>query len=333
MISVIVTCYNLERYIGDCLESMLGQDIGEAYEVVVVDDCSTDGSAARIAQFDSVRRVSTPANSGVMEAMLLGLREAHGELIFLLDGDDLWHRSKLSKVVELFHRNPRLAFVTHNLTCIDEQGRDLPRLKLVEQGMDRVPAAAQSQRIRDGILGVDDYVWLGSAIAFRRSLCRIDEFERFVRAHANTREVYQDWPLAMWIAALDDEREFAYLPDVLLSYRIHGANHSGDARSAAKALRNVRRARNTTALMIAIAEHFGRDEPRRLTGRFGIDQLQVALFEGRRRAALSAYFDAVGELVRRKSWLTETARLVLGVVLGPERLVRTVNWFKSRRPR
>ena len=97
---------------------------------------------------------------------------------------------------------------------------------------------------RDGILLHSDYVWLGSAYAVHRRLGDVPGFCAFAKSLPEPFNTYQDWPLAFWVAC-QQEVGLGYVPRKLFRYRLHGANHSGDATSVTKAIRNVRRTRNT----------------------------------------------------------------------------------------
>lgn len=92
MISFIVACYNCENFLRDSVASALAQQDVEV-EVLIVDDCSTDQSyalAMSLAETDSrVRCFRTTSNGGPAKARNIGLREARGEWVAILDSDDL----------------------------------------------------------------------------------------------------------------------------------------------------------------------------------------------------------------------------------------------------
>lgn len=89
VLSVIVTVYNLEDYIEDCIVSILKQATN-AIELIIVDDGSSDGSAAIIRKLHNDRLVILRQNnSGVSAARNYGLTHARGQYIFYIDGDDL----------------------------------------------------------------------------------------------------------------------------------------------------------------------------------------------------------------------------------------------------
>lgn len=102
-ISVVIPVRNGERYLGEAIESALGQRDVDA-EVIVVDDGSTDGSAAIARSFPEVELITQP-HRGVGAARNLGWDNARSPLIGYLDADDLWDSHKLSVQAEfLYHR-------------------------------------------------------------------------------------------------------------------------------------------------------------------------------------------------------------------------------------
>ena len=102
-VTVIITCYNLERYIAEAIDSVLCQGFDPLlYEIVVVDDCSTDRSPEIIKSYRDVRYLRPDRNLGVLRATVFGLESSISELVFFLDGDDVWESSKLSTVVGRF---------------------------------------------------------------------------------------------------------------------------------------------------------------------------------------------------------------------------------------
>lgn len=332
LISVVVTCYNLERYIGEAIGSVLAQVDAGAVEIIVVDDRSTDGSAQVIAEFDDVRIVRTERNCGVMLAMLAGVEAALGDLVCFLDGDDVWESGKLATVRRCFDENQTVALVTHDLIYIDSDGRPLDRRSLPAA---RVSVAAPKDRaalVRKGILELDDYVWLGSALCIRRSLSEWDQFVAWTHSLPDPRNTYQDWPLAYWVAALDGVA-MAYTSAPLFRYRLHGANHSGDSRTVERAARNFTRTRNTTAAIVDIAEMRGLDPRlRRIAGqRFALTQAQVDLYDGRSAAALGGFARSIAYLAGRRLLAKEAMRFLAIAVLGRERFTRLLaRWAAAR---
>ena len=135
VLSVVITCHNLEKYIAAAIESALNQDYQGSVDVLVIDDCSTDRSAEIIKSYENVRYLRTEQNLGVLMATVLGLESTDGELVFFLDGDDVWEATKLSTVVERFRADSNLALVTHDLIYIDSHGNVFDKKTRVEEVM------------------------------------------------------------------------------------------------------------------------------------------------------------------------------------------------------
>lgn len=321
--SVIITCYNLERYIGAAIESVLDQQFGEPVEIIVVNDCSGDGSAAIIKSYPQVRYVGTAANSGVLLAMLEGLKHSSGEFIFLLDGDDLWEPEKLADSIGIFRDDAQIALTTHDLSFIDEASRPLPRTSRPEQVLTPLAPEARSSRIVDGILHHLDFVWLGSALGFRRSLADLTGFVDWARRLPDAANTYQDWPLAFWIAS-QPKAKAGYVARKLFRYRLHGANHSGDARDVSRALRNLNRALNTIEAMLNIAgcRQLPGNVIMELKGRSLAYRFQIDLYSGRRAKALSGYVRALPDLLNRGQAGKELVRFVMIAFMGPGNFAR-----------
>ena len=322
-VSVVVTCHNLENYIGLAIESVINQGYRGPVEVAVIDDCSTDRSAEFIKSYANIRYLRPECNLGVLMATVLGLESTTGELVFFLDGDDVWERGKLTAIVERFRRDPRLALVTHDLEYIDSSGGVIEKESRPGHMMSSVLPNRESDVIRDGILLHSDYVWLGSAYAVRRRLGKVKEFCDFAKALPDPFNTYQDWPLAFWVACQPDVN-LGYVPQKLFRYRLHGANHSGDATSVVKAVRNLRRTYNTTLAMSEIANLFAAEtRVHEVTSR----KLQfctylVYLYSNNKWQASKGFLDSMPYwMTGTSSFWKETVRFAGVQLLGAERFI------------
>ena len=107
MFSVITPLYNKEASIAQALDSVMAQECQD-FEIVVVDDGSTDGGAAIVETFDDSRiRLIRQANAGVSVARNRGIEEARGEYVAFLDADDVWMPGFLSEIVALQKEFPQ----------------------------------------------------------------------------------------------------------------------------------------------------------------------------------------------------------------------------------
>lgn len=127
MISIIVPVYNVEKYIGETIASVISQTY-EEWELLLVEDCSTDASAACIARIleerkdPRIRLLRQPTNQGAARARNRGLLEAEGRYIAYLDADDLWVPEKLERELQ-FMKEKDAAFVFTGYEFADEQGQ------------------------------------------------------------------------------------------------------------------------------------------------------------------------------------------------------------------
>jgi len=124
-VSVVIPTYNNERTIAATVESALEQRFDRGFEVIVVNDGSTDGTLAVLKQFGDRIRLIEQGNRGVSAARNAGIAAAAGEYIALLDGDDTWTEDKLEKSVQVLDRNPACVAAYSNVIEVDGAGREL----------------------------------------------------------------------------------------------------------------------------------------------------------------------------------------------------------------
>jgi glycosyltransferase involved in cell wall biosynthesis len=125
LVSVVVPTYNRADLLKRAVDSVLSQSY-ENFELLVVDDGSTDDTAALVAGLDDprLRYLRQPRNMGVAAARNRGMREARGSLVAFLDSDDLWAPEKLKRQVELIRRRPsKVGLFYTGLTVLDDEDR------------------------------------------------------------------------------------------------------------------------------------------------------------------------------------------------------------------
>ena len=128
MISVVIPLYNKEKSIASTLRTVLNQTFSD-YEIVIVNDGSTDGSVEEIekVQDDRIRLVHQP-NAGVSAARNRGIEEAKGDLIAFLDADDEWKPEYLATQYHLFQKYPECSVFACNYEFRDVSGKVTPTL-------------------------------------------------------------------------------------------------------------------------------------------------------------------------------------------------------------
>lgn len=129
LISVIIPCYKHEKFVERCLNSVAAQTY-DNIEVIIVDDCSPDNSVKRIeqiinskswiAKFDNrTKFYPFNQNQGAHNAINHGIKQSTGELIAILNSDDLYHQDRLSRIVEVM-QNQNHQFVFSRVQYIDD---------------------------------------------------------------------------------------------------------------------------------------------------------------------------------------------------------------------
>ncbi|MGH9797079.1 MAG: glycosyltransferase family 2 protein [Candidatus Polarisedimenticolia bacterium] len=122
-VSVIIPAYNRADLLPATLESVFAQGWRE-FEIVVVDDGSTDGTAALLASYGDRIRWVAQQNRGVAAARNRGIREARGAFLAFLDSDDLWEPDALGKIMQAFEDHPDaglVAIMAREITAAGER--------------------------------------------------------------------------------------------------------------------------------------------------------------------------------------------------------------------
>ena len=115
LVSIVIPSYNCERYIRQTLQGIVAQTVSD-WEVIVVDDGSTDATVAIASTIDPRVRVVQQANAGVCVARNRGYAESAGRYLCFMDHDDYWFAEKLERQLGWMQRMPELGVVYS--TCI-----------------------------------------------------------------------------------------------------------------------------------------------------------------------------------------------------------------------
>ena len=97
-VSVIIPTYNRERFLSKAIDSVMAQTFRD-YELIIVDDGSTDNTEVLVKARDGVRYFRLAENAGVSKARNLGIKQACGKYVCFLDSDDLWVKDKLERQI------------------------------------------------------------------------------------------------------------------------------------------------------------------------------------------------------------------------------------------
>ena len=124
--SVVIPVYNKEKYLKQTLDSVLNQTMHD-YEVIIVDDCSTDGSVEIAKKYETDKRfhVYTKINEGVSATRNYGIRKAKGDYVCFLDADDLWLDTYLEETDRLLKIYGDMNFVCHAYKLFCDNPQDI----------------------------------------------------------------------------------------------------------------------------------------------------------------------------------------------------------------
>jgi glycosyltransferase involved in cell wall biosynthesis len=120
-ITIIICTYNMKKYICESIDSVLSQTYRD-YEIVVVDDGSTDNTRDILKKYDSKIKYLYQENSGQAKARMLALSESRGKYIALIDADDIWLPEKLQKQIEFMELCLDLDIIFSNFCNFNEKG-------------------------------------------------------------------------------------------------------------------------------------------------------------------------------------------------------------------
>ena len=211
-VSVVIPLYQGERWIRAAIESVLAQRGFDDFEVIVVDDGSTDRGADVVRSIADDRvHVIHQANRGIAAARNAGIAKSRGQFIAFLDQDDLWRPDKLATQIPLFAGAPDVGLVHCQTARIDGQGR------LIHAGPRVVPDRMQGD-VRADMLVMN--IVPGTAGVIVRRAC-FETLGGFDEALSGA----DDWE--MW-SRIAGRYSFAYSDAPLCSLRLHEHNTSLD---------------------------------------------------------------------------------------------------------
>ena len=203
MISVVIPLYNKAQSIRKTLDSVLAQTYKD-FEIVVVDDGSTDGSAdvaeamlreCKVYGVECRGKVIRKANGGVSSARNIGIMEAKGEYVAFLDGDDLWHPEYLETLHQLIEDYPDAAL--YGIGCTTIHGDKIPE--------NVIPTSLRGE-VEDVWNNYPGY-WTGSSSSSRARLLEIGLFDTRM-THGEDIDMW--WRLLLSGKGVFDNRVLAY---------------------------------------------------------------------------------------------------------------------------
>jgi glycosyltransferase involved in cell wall biosynthesis len=224
LFSILIPNYNYGRFVGMALQSVLDQSY-QKFEVLVCDDGSTDNSRDVIQQYvrkDARIKLLAQPNRGFASAVNTAYENSKGEVISLLDADDMFAPCKLEKVLASFKNNPRSGLCVHPL----------------------LPVSAMGERIGAPSRPDMDRGWIGPRALRRGGWSILPSTSSLSFRRELTAELF---PIPLQIRRFVDYylsrtaqffTEISIAPEPLTEYRIHGASMSGITSAAARSALN-----------------------------------------------------------------------------------------------
>jgi glycosyltransferase involved in cell wall biosynthesis len=208
-VSVLLVTYNHERFVRQALESALSQRLPQPFEILISEDCSSDGTREIVRGYAEshphlIRLLLSERNLRSNEVVARGFRAARGRYIAYLDGDDFWtSEDKLRTQVTFLDAQRDLTICFHNVQVVDEHSQSMGRLWTAPG---QPVLSGLHELLRGNPIAASSVVYRRAAVAELPAW-----YERFFPV--------TDWPLHVLYAR---EGRIGYLDRTLGAYRLHG---------------------------------------------------------------------------------------------------------------
>jgi len=210
LISFVVPCYNYGRYLPDCLNSIFNQEGSWDFEIIAVDDASTDNTLEVLERFRDprLRILRHHENHGHVVTVNEGLGAAQGEFVARIDPDDRYRPDFLKTLLPKFGQHPDAGLVYGDAAIINEHG------DIQATGTDQVHLGADFKGNELCALLTENFICAPTAIARRNAWLEAMPIPEKL--------AFNDWYFNVMMARRHD---FCYVHHVVADYRVHSANH------------------------------------------------------------------------------------------------------------
>jgi len=199
--SIVIPTYNRGKYISATINSVLSQTFKD-FEIIVVDDGSTDDTHKELEQFGAKIKIINQPNSERAVSRNNGVKNSSGEYIAFLDSDDLWAENKLEKQVEALDNKKNTILVYGQSHRINDKG-------------ERIKTARRQMKGYNGT--VFESLLMRNFVVSATPMIRREYFDK--TSGFQTKYIpYEDWEFWLRFSLLG---EFYFLPNHLSYYRIH----------------------------------------------------------------------------------------------------------------
>ena len=281
LVSIVIPTYNCERYIRETVQSIVDQTMAD-WELVIVDDGSTDATVDIARKLDPRIQVLEQANAGVCVARNRGFEASRGRFLCFMDHDDIWYPEKLARQMGWMERRPELGVVYSN--CIFWHARD-----------GAFPTPAQMRPADDAdVLDLPFTGWVYHQ--FMLDSCALTSSAMIRREALDACGLFdvdlpysEDWDLFL---RLSRHYQFAQMHWPSTLYRQHQKQGSRVARSRDYRSELLLRAEQTWGLTGPDGTPVDQRRFRQLIAKFRMEYGRQHLASGSRRTGVAALFDA-----------------------------------------
>jgi glycosyltransferase involved in cell wall biosynthesis len=218
LVSVVIITYNQTQYIAAAIESVLKQDAPFQYELVIGEDCSTDGTREIVSTYQKrhpnlIRVITSDRNVGMVRNFVRTSRACTGAYLAFCEGDDYWHRrDKLQLQVQYLESHPDCGLVCSNCDVSDlNKGTVISNFLTYKRW-----EIAETFKLSDWVSDTTTAPVLTLTVMLRRNI-----FEKVINSdpylYQNGSFLMYDWPL--W-AEMAEVSNVGYIPDSLATYNV-----------------------------------------------------------------------------------------------------------------
>jgi glycosyltransferase involved in cell wall biosynthesis len=304
VVSVVMPVFNVAPFVRLAVESVLKQTLAD-FEMVVVDDGSTDGTMDALQSIDDSRlEVVTQENAGSSAARNAGARRSQAPYIAFIDGDDLWSPKKLAVHIDFMKTHPGVDLTFSHSSIINEQGNPLGRFSRPVRGY-----------ISFRHLLIQNVVHNGSAVVARReALEKAGYFDTSLRSAV-------DHDLWLRVALIRSNNVYC-IPQVLTFYRMREGQITKDWRRMQQSWKTlIEKLRRVAGEDVAAVEDRARAHFYRYLAYIAYESQEYIEAASLLRAAVSSGFRYL--ICDRGMWLIATALMIRAAL--PQRTHRRLD--------